>query len=43
MGNQNLKKSNRFNEQNNNFACASCFFLNFFAVPAQLPHEMAKF
>ena len=32
-------KSNRFNEQNNNFACASRFFVHFFAVTAQLQCE----
>ena len=26
----------------NNFARASRFFVNFFAVPVQLPREMAK-
>ena len=34
--NGNLKKSNRFNQQNNNSARASCFFVNFFAVRARL-------
>ena len=29
-------KTNRFNEQNNNSARASCFFVNFFAVLARL-------
>ena len=37
------QKSNRFNEQNNNSARASRFLLHFFAVPAQLRREMAKF
>ena len=37
-------KSNRFNDQNNNqSARTSHFFVNFFAVPAQLRLEMAKF
>ena len=36
-------KSKRFNEQNNNSAPASRFFVHFFAVPAQLRGEMAKF
>ena len=35
-GNGNFKKINRFNEQNNNSARASCFFVNFFAVLARL-------
>ena len=34
--NGNLKKNNRFNQQNNNSARASCFFVNFFAVRARL-------
>ena len=34
------KKNNRFNEQNNTFARAAHFFVNyFFAILAQLPHE----
>ena len=33
-GDGNVKKSNRFNEQNNNSARASRFFVHFFAVPA---------
>ena len=39
--NENVKKkNNRFNEQNNTFARATHFFVNyFFAVFAQLPHE----
>ena len=39
--NENKKQTNnRFNEQNNNFARAAHFFVNyFFAVFAQLPHE----
>ena len=39
---QEREKSNWFNEQNN-FALASCFLVHFFATPAQLRHEMAKF
>ena len=35
-GNGNVRESNRFNEQNNNSARASRFFVNFFAVLAQL-------
>ena len=35
-GNGNFKKSHKFNEQNNNSARASCFFVNFFAVLARL-------
>ena len=31
-----VRKSNRFNEQNNNSARASRFFVHFFAVPGQL-------
>ena len=34
--NGNFKKSHKFNEQNNNSARASCFFVNFFAVLARL-------
>ena len=30
-------------KQNNNFARASRFFVNFFAMPAQLRREMVKF
>ena len=30
-------------EQNNNFARASQFFVNFFAVPAQLRRKIAQF
>ena len=37
------QKSNRFNEQNNNSARASRFFVNFFAVAAKLRREMTKF
>ena len=37
------QKSKRFNEQNNNSARASRFFVHFFAVPAQLRREMTKF
>ena len=37
------QKNNWFNEQNNNSAHASRFFVHFFAVPAQLRHEMTKF
>ena len=36
-------KSNRFNEQNNNSARASRFFIHFLAVPVQLRREMTKF
>ena len=33
------QKSYRFNNQNNNFARASGFFVHFFAVTARLPRE----
>ena len=36
-------KNNRFNEQNNNSARASRFFVHFFAFTAQLRREMTKF
>ena len=36
-------KNNRFNEQNNNSARASRFFVHFFAFTAQLRREMPKF
>ena len=42
-GKENVKKAIGFNEQNNNSACASHFFVHFFAVPAQLRREMTKF
>ena len=35
------EKSNRLNNQNNKFARASRFFVNFFAVTARLPRENA--
>ena len=38
-----LHKSNRFNNQNNNFAGASRFFVHFFAVTARLRRENAYF
>ena len=42
-GNGNVKKRNRFYEQNNDSALASRFFVHFFAVPAQLRRlEMTK-
>ena len=34
------QKNDRFNEQNNNSARASRFFVHFFAVPAQQRCEM---
>ena len=37
------QKKNRFNEQNNNSARASRFFVHFFAFTAQLRREMTKF
>ena len=40
-GNENVKKSNRFIEQNNNYARASRFFVHFFAVTARLRRENA--
>ena len=36
-------KNNRFNEQNNNSARASRFFVHFFAFIARLRREMTKF
>ena len=42
-GKENVKKSNRFNQQKNNNSRASRFFVHFFAVPAQLRREMTKF
>ena len=43
-GNENVKKkNNRFNEQNNNFARVSRFFVHFFVIPAQLRREIANF
>ena len=33
------EKSNGLTRQNNNFACASHFFVHLFAFTAQLPHE----
>ena len=41
--NGNVKKRNKFNEQTNNSARGSHFFVNLFAVPAQLWREMIKF
>ena len=40
-GNGNVKKRDRFYEQNNNSTLASRFFVHLFAVPTQL--EMTKF
>ena len=37
------QNSNKFNEQNDNSARASRFFVYFFAVPAKLQREMTKF
>ena len=37
------QRSNKFNDQNNNSARASRFFVHFFPVPAQLRREMTKF
>ena len=37
------QNSNTFNEQNDNSARASRFFVYFFAVPANLQREMTKF
>ena len=42
-GNENVKKTIRFIEQNNKFARASRFFLHFFAVTAPLRSENAQF
>ena len=33
---KNGRKAIGLDEQNNNFSCASCFFVHFFAVTAQL-------
>ena len=41
--NEKVKKSNRFNKQNNNFAQAPHFFVNFLSVFARLRHENALF
>ena len=41
-GNEKRQKSTRFNEQNNNFARASRFFVHFFAVTARLQRENAQ-
>ena len=40
-GNQDVKKSNRFITQNNNFARVSRFFVHFFTVLARLRRENA--
>ena len=40
-GNENVKKNNRFKNQNNNVALASCFFVHCFAVTARLRREYA--
>ena len=40
-GNKNVKKTNRFNKQNNNFARALRFFVHFFARFARLRRENA--
>ena len=42
-GNENVKKATGFNEQNNNSARASRFFVYSFPVPAQLRREITKF
>ena len=39
-GNQNVNKSNRLNNQNNNSARALHFLVHFFAVPARLGREI---
>ena len=41
--NKKVKKSNRFNKQNNNFACAPHFFVHFLPVFARLRRENALF
>ena len=41
VGNENVKKTNRFNKQNNNFARATPFFVHFFPVFARLRFENA--
>ena len=43
MDDNKVKKSNRFNKQNNNFAQAPHFFVNFLSVFARLRHENALF
>ena len=40
-GNENVKKNKRFNEQNDNFARASRFFVHFFPVFGRLRRENA--
>ena len=40
-GNENVKKTNWFDKQNNNFARASRFFVHFFPVFARLRRENA--
>ena len=40
---ENVKKNNRFNKQNNNFARASLLFVHFFPVFARLRRENAQF
>ena len=40
-GNENGKKAIGLDWQNNNFACASRFFVHFFAVVARLQRESA--
>ena len=42
-GDKNAKKENRFNKQNNNLAHVSHFFVQFFAIFAQLCPGSAKF
>ena len=41
--NEKVKKNNRLNKQNNNFARAPHFFVNFLPVFARLRHENALF
>jgi len=40
-GNENGKKAIGLDWQNNNFACASCFFVHFVTVAARLQRESA--
>ena len=42
-GKENVKKQFKFNNQTNNFARASRFFVHFFAVTARLRRENASF
>ena len=41
--NENGKNAIGLGKQNNNSACASCFFVHFFAVTTRLEHKMPDF